>query len=87
MAFIAARVVQAVRRQRSWRRRFATHAGRVLFCGADAREAVVGGTDPERGLSRRSRSQMGQADVVGVHVGDDHAQQRQAVELLEQDQN
>jgi hypothetical protein len=46
-----------------------------------ARRVIVGGADPQRGLPALAQP-VGQADVVGVHVGDQHAHDRQALQLV-----
>ena len=51
-----------------------------------ARGLVIGRADPQAHLSANDLPVLGepmrQADVIGVHVGDDHAQHRQALEFV-----
>ena len=48
---------------------------------ADARHAVVGGTDPKRRLPALAQP-VRKPHMVRVHVGHDHPQDRQAVKFL-----
>ena len=65
----------------------AAEAGGALR--ADARHGEVGGADPQAALVRRCgpafAQPVRQADVVRVHVRDDHAQHRQALQLVGKD--
>jgi hypothetical protein len=73
---------QAVR-DKEVRRRFAA-GQRVAAAGEHARDVVVGRADPQ-GCVPALAQPVGQADVVGVHVRHDHAQDRQALELVRED--
>ena len=51
----------------------------ALALAREAGDVEVGGADPQAHVPALAQP-VGAADVVGVHVGDDHAQHRQAVE-------
>jgi hypothetical protein len=53
---------------------------RVAAAAEHARHVVVGGADPQRHVPALAQP-VGQADVIGMHVGDDHAHDRQALQL------
>ena len=76
--FNGVRIIQAVLRKER-RRRVAAKTGGTL--GADTRHRVVGGADPQPHIPALAKP-VRQPDVVRVHVGHDHAQDRQAFELI-----